>query len=51
MTLADIQLYNVVDQSSGMFEGLWEGFDDIHKHVELVKSDKKIAAWRDSMPK
>lgn len=51
MTLADLQLYNLVDQSSERIEGLWKGYEDILRHSELVKSDQKVAAWRQSIPK
>ncbi|XP_045176483.2 glutathione S-transferase 1-like [Mercenaria mercenaria] len=45
MTLADLQLYNLVDQCSGMVPGEFSSFAEIQKHADVVKSDSKIAEW------
>ncbi|XP_053391547.1 glutathione S-transferase class-mu 28 kDa isozyme-like [Mercenaria mercenaria] len=45
MTLADLQLYNVVDQSASVVKDLFSSFTEIQKHADVVKSNPKIAEW------
>ncbi|XP_045164718.1 probable glutathione S-transferase 8 [Mercenaria mercenaria] len=51
MTLADLQLYNTVDQVGDRVDlGVFSAFPDLQKHADLVRSDHKVAEWIKKMP-
>nr|AEW46326.1 sigma glutathione S-transferase 2 [Ruditapes philippinarum] len=50
-TLADLQLYNVIDQTiDRLGADVFAPYPELKKHMEKVKSDPKIAKWTKEMP-